>query len=90
MNPDWYVPDRLQSWYRVCASRELPPGKVIGPNELWAGSPAKLRRVMDEAEQARFARNAVVYRKLAARFRAGLRSAQQPRDSITEAKGRRD
>lgn len=74
----------------LAAGGLLPPGKVIGPNELWAGSPAKLRRVMDEAEQARFARNAVVYRKLAARFRAGLRSAQQPRDSITEAKGRRD
>jgi carbonic anhydrase/acetyltransferase-like protein (isoleucine patch superfamily) len=58
----------------LAAGGLLPPGKVIGPNELWAGSPAKLRRVMDEAEQARFARNAVVYRELAARFRAGLRS----------------
>src|SRR5579862_3529502 len=32
----------------------LTPGKVIGRNELWTGSPAKLRRVMDEAERIRF------------------------------------
>jgi carbonic anhydrase/acetyltransferase-like protein (isoleucine patch superfamily) len=52
----------------------LTPGKVIGPNELWTGTPAKLRRVMDEEERKRFDRNAEVYRTLAKRFRAGLRS----------------
>jgi carbonic anhydrase/acetyltransferase-like protein (isoleucine patch superfamily) len=52
----------------------LTPGKVIGPNELWTGAPAKLRRMMDEAELAKFARNAVVYRDLARRFRTGFRS----------------
>ncbi len=52
----------------------LTPGKVIGPNELWTGSPAKLRRVMDADERKRFDRNAEVYRALAKRFRAGLRS----------------
>ena len=52
----------------------LTPGKVIGPNELWTGSPAKLRRVMDDAELAKFARNAIVYRDLARRFRTRFRS----------------
>jgi gamma-carbonic anhydrase len=58
----------------LAAGGLLTPGKVIGPNELWAGSPAKLRRVMDSQEQAKFARNALVYRELARRFRAGLQS----------------
>jgi carbonic anhydrase/acetyltransferase-like protein (isoleucine patch superfamily) len=51
----------------------LTPGKVIGPNEMWTGSPAKLRRVMDEEERTRFDRNAAVYRDLAKQFRAGLK-----------------
>ena len=29
METDWHVPDRLQSWYRVCGSQDLPPGKVL-------------------------------------------------------------
>jgi carbonic anhydrase/acetyltransferase-like protein (isoleucine patch superfamily) len=53
----------------------LTPGKVIGRNELWVGAPAKLVRVMTDEERKRFDRNAEVYRELAARFRAGLRSA---------------
>src|SRR5277367_6573796 len=53
----------------------LTPGKVIGPNELWAGTPARLLRVMSPEERTKFDRNAVVYRELARRFRAGLRSA---------------
>jgi carbonic anhydrase/acetyltransferase-like protein (isoleucine patch superfamily) len=51
----------------------LTPGKVVGPNELWTGSPAKLRRVMDEEERKKFDRNATVYLELARRFRTGLR-----------------
>lgn len=27
--PGWSLPDRLQSWYRVCGSRDLPPGRVL-------------------------------------------------------------
>ncbi len=57
----------------LAAGGLLTPGKVIGPNEMWTGSPAKLRRVMDTAERARFDRNAVVYRDLAEKFRAGLK-----------------
>ena len=52
----------------------LAPGKVIRRNELWLGTPARLVRVMDDEERRKFDRNAVVYRELAARFRAGLRS----------------
>ena len=52
----------------------LTPGKVIGRNEMWLGSPARLVRVMSEEERRKFDRNAVVYRELAARFRAGLSS----------------
>ena len=51
----------------------LTPGKVIGRYELWTGAPAKLKRVMDEDERRKFDRNAIEYRALAARFRAGLR-----------------
>jgi carbonic anhydrase/acetyltransferase-like protein (isoleucine patch superfamily) len=53
----------------------LTPGKVIGCNELWVGAPARLLRVMSDEERKKFDRNAVVYRDLARRFRAGLSSA---------------
>jgi carbonic anhydrase/acetyltransferase-like protein (isoleucine patch superfamily) len=56
----------------LAAGGLLTPGKVIGPNEMWTGSPARLRRVMDADERARFDRNAVVYRALGRQFRAGL------------------
>src|SRR5271169_6554183 len=59
----------------LAAGGLLTPGKVIGPNELWTGSPAKLRRVMDAEERTKFDRNAIVYRELAKRFRAGLKPA---------------
>ena len=51
---------------------KLPPGKVIGPNELWMGSPAKLVRVMPAEERARFDRTAPAYVALAKRHRASL------------------
>ncbi len=57
----------------LAAGGLLTPGKTIGPNEMWTGSPAKLRRVMDAEERARFDRNAIAYRALAKRFRAGLK-----------------
>ena len=57
----------------LAAGGLLPPGKVIGPGELWAGSPARLMRVMTASDLARYAQNAVHYVVLAARFRAGLR-----------------
>jgi gamma-carbonic anhydrase len=59
----------------LAAGAVLTPGKVIGRNELWTGTPAKLKRVMAEDERRAYDRNAVIYRELAARFRAGLTSA---------------
>ena len=53
-----------------------PPGKMIGPNELWLGSPAMLKRVMSAEERAGWDNTAVHYAELAARFRAGLRPAE--------------
>src|ERR1700728_1817542 len=57
----------------LAAGGLLTPGKVIGPNEMWTGSPAKLRRVMDAEERSRFDRNAIVYLELARQFLAGLK-----------------
>ena len=51
----------------------LSPGKVIGRNELWVGAPARLKRVLTDAERAGFDLNARAYVHNAARFRAGLR-----------------
>jgi carbonic anhydrase/acetyltransferase-like protein (isoleucine patch superfamily) len=50
----------------------LTPGKRIGPNELWAGAPARLVRVMDAEERARFDRTAKHYVELSKRHRASL------------------
>ena len=54
------------------AGAVLTPGKRIGKNELWTGTPAKLARVLTEAERARFAMTAPVYVANGQRFRAGL------------------
>ncbi len=59
----------------LAAGGLLAPGKRIGRNELWAGAPARLKRVMDAEERALWDRTAVHYARLAARFRAGLSSA---------------
>ncbi len=59
----------------LAAGALLTPGKRIGAGELWQGSPARLARVMSEADRARFAMIAPLYVALAARFRAGLRPA---------------
>jgi carbonic anhydrase/acetyltransferase-like protein (isoleucine patch superfamily) len=50
----------------------LPPGKVIGPMELWMGNPAKLVRVMTAEERARYDRTAVHYAELSERHRRSL------------------
>lgn len=59
----------------LAAGGLLTNNKVIGPNELWSGSPAKLWRVMSAEERAGFDYNAKHYVELAARFKAGLRPA---------------
>ena len=60
----------------LAAASLLTPNKRIGRNELWSGSPAKLLRVMDDAERARFALNAAHYAELAGEYLAAF----QPED----------
>ncbi len=50
----------------------LTPGKVIGPNELWTGAPARLLRVMSAEERAHWDDTAVRYVENGKRFRSGL------------------
>ena len=50
----------------------LPPGKVIGRNELWVGFPARFERIVPPDERVGFDHNFREYVKNAARFRAGL------------------
>ncbi len=56
----------------LAAGGLLTPGKTIGPDELWAGSPARRVRVMSAEERAGWDRTAVHYMELASRYRAGL------------------
>jgi carbonic anhydrase/acetyltransferase-like protein (isoleucine patch superfamily) len=56
----------------LAAGSLLTPGKKIGRNELWQGSPARLNRVMDAAERGKFGLTAKHYVELARRFREGL------------------
>lgn len=51
----------------------LGPGKRIGRNELWAGSPARMVRVMSDEERVRWAEIAPHYQKLALRHGNSLR-----------------
>jgi carbonic anhydrase/acetyltransferase-like protein (isoleucine patch superfamily) len=50
----------------------LPPGKTIGRNELWAGAPATLRRVMSDEERTGWDQTAIHYAELAQYYRARL------------------
>ncbi len=56
----------------LAAGGLLTPGKRIGPGELWAGSPARLMRVMSAEERAGWDRTAAHYVELAQRYRTGL------------------
>jgi carbonic anhydrase/acetyltransferase-like protein (isoleucine patch superfamily) len=63
----------IESGGVLAAGAVLRPGKRIGPNELWAGTPAKLVRILSEEERNRFALTAPRYVKTASRFRLGLK-----------------
>ena len=56
----------------LAAGGVLTKGKRIRPNELWAGTPARLVRVLGDEERAFFAINAPAYVQNAQRFRVGL------------------
>lgn len=57
----------------LAAHSILPPGKRIGRNELWMGTPAKLVRVMTDAERAGYDAIAPHYVGMAKQFRRGLK-----------------
>ncbi|HQT64419.1 MAG: gamma carbonic anhydrase family protein [Acidocella sp. 20-57-95] len=50
----------------------LGPGKRIGKQELWAGTPARLVRIMTDEERARWDETAPHYVGLANQYRNGL------------------
>jgi len=52
----------------------LGPGKRIGRYELFTGTPARLVRVMSEAERAAWDQTAPHYVAMAERYRGGLRA----------------
>lgn len=56
----------------LAAGAVLSPGKRIGAGELWAGTPARLVRVLSPEERARFAITAAAYDHTAQRFAKGL------------------
>ena len=57
----------------LAAGAVLTPGKRIGAGELWAGTPARLVRVLGEEERTKFAMTAPAYVVNARRFRDGLK-----------------
>jgi carbonic anhydrase/acetyltransferase-like protein (isoleucine patch superfamily) len=62
----------IESGGLLAAGSVLTPGKRIGPNEMWAGAPAKLVRVLSPEEQQKFAATGPAYVQNARRFRLGL------------------
>jgi gamma-carbonic anhydrase len=60
----------------LAAGALLTGGKIVGPNELWAGSPARFVRVMPAAERAVFDDMTARYVCNAARFRGEMRSIE--------------
>ena len=58
----------------LAAGAVLTPGKRIGRNEMWAGTPAKLIRVLSDEDVARFAMTAPAYVANARHFRTALAS----------------
>lgn len=59
------------------AGAVLTPGKRIGRNELWTGTPARFSRVLSDEERARFAITAPAYVQNGIRFRAGLAASDR-------------
>jgi len=70
----------IESGGVLAAGAVLTPGKRIGAGELWAGTPAKLLRVLSEADRQNFSLNAPAYVQNAIRFRRGLAGVTAPHD----------
>jgi gamma-carbonic anhydrase len=58
----------VRSGGMLAAGALLPPGKVVGPGELWAGHPARLVRSLTKMERAEMATTAARYVALAGRY----------------------
>jgi carbonic anhydrase/acetyltransferase-like protein (isoleucine patch superfamily) len=63
---------RIESEGMLGAGSLLPPGKRIGPRELWLGRPARLVRALREDELAANAERNQHYVELAAEYRLAL------------------
>jgi gamma-carbonic anhydrase len=59
----------------LAAGAMLTTGKVIGANEMWAGRPAKLMRVLTDEQVTANTKGAEIYRLLAKEHAAAVRTA---------------
>ena len=62
----------VESGAMVAAGALVPPGKIVPSGQLWAGSPAKLMRELDEATQTKFLQTAHKYVEFGRAARLGL------------------
>ncbi|MBM3490074.1 MAG: gamma carbonic anhydrase family protein [Alphaproteobacteria bacterium] len=62
----------VESGAMLAAGSLLTPGKRIPKGELWAGSPARFFRKLDDSDYANFRRVSAHYVELARRHRASL------------------
>ena len=62
----------VESGAMVAAGALVPPEKIVPSGQLWAGSPAKLMREMDEATQNKFLQTAHKYVEFGRAARLGL------------------
>ena len=62
----------VESGAMVAAGALVPPGKTVPSGQLWAGSPAKLMRELDEATQHKFLQTAHKYVEFGRAARLGL------------------
>ena len=62
----------VKSGAMVAAGALVPPGKTVPSGQLWAGSPAKLMRELDEATQHKFLQTAHKYVEFGRAARLGL------------------
>ena len=63
----------IESGGMLAAQALLGPGKRIRANELWAGVPARLIRVLNQEDRASYRILSARYVEVARRFRNGLR-----------------
>lgn len=62
----------VRSWGMVAAGALVTPGKVVDSRTLWAGSPARPKRDLTDADLAEFPESARRYADLAATYRTML------------------